>query len=159
MSKPFRRRGLLALVAGLPVASLAIRAASGAEPRLAISGYDTVAYFTDGKPVPGNPEFQYQWHDATWQFASAAHRDLFISDPEHYAAQYDGHCAMGVSIKDGHKDTVDPEAWTIVGDKLYVNHTKASAIKWRLDTATNISRADKNWSTVKDMPEPVNATP
>ena len=45
-------------------------AAATTEPRLAIGGYDTVAYFTDGKPVQGSPEFQTVWHDARWQFAS-----------------------------------------------------------------------------------------
>jgi hypothetical protein len=28
----------------------------GEEARLSISGYDPVAYFTDGKPVPGSSE-------------------------------------------------------------------------------------------------------
>ena len=34
------------------------------ETRLSISGYDPVAYFTDGTPVPGSSEFEYVWHDA-----------------------------------------------------------------------------------------------
>jgi hypothetical protein len=33
-------------------------------PRLAIGGYDTVAYFTVGKAVPGSLESQTVWHDA-----------------------------------------------------------------------------------------------
>src|ERR1700733_7911508 len=110
------------LLVGLSLAVLFAASAFGDELRLAIGGYDTVAYFTDAKAVPGNPEFKYAWHDATWQFASAAHRDLFIADPEHYAAQFEGHCAMGVSYESGHKDTVDPEAWTIINGRLFVNH-------------------------------------
>jgi hypothetical protein len=55
------------LLVGLPLALLLTSAALGNQPRLAIGGYDTVAYFTDGKPVPGTAEFQYQWHDTTWQ--------------------------------------------------------------------------------------------
>jgi hypothetical protein len=31
---------------------------------------------------------------------------------------------MGVAYENGHKDTVDPEAFTIVNGKLHVNHTK-----------------------------------
>src|SRR5580704_3658263 len=85
------------------------------EPRLSISGYDPVAYFTDGKPVPGKAEFEYVWHKSRWRFASGEHRDLFIKDPDRYAPQYDGYCAMGASFEAAaHKDTVDPEAWTIV---------------------------------------------
>ncbi len=34
-------------------------AARADEPRLSISGYDPVAYFTDGKPVQGKADFEY----------------------------------------------------------------------------------------------------
>ena len=124
-------------------------------PRLAIGGYDTVAYFTAGKAVPGSLDYQTTWHDARWQFASKTDLDLFVANPEKYAAQYDGHCAMGVAYENGHKDTVDPEAFTIVNGKLYVNHTKYWTTEWRKNEAENISRADKNWLTVKDAPEPI----
>jgi YHS domain len=131
-------------------------------PRLAIGGYDTVAYHTVGKAVPGTLDYQVAWHDARWQFASKKNLDLFTQNPEKYAAQYDGHCAMGVAgsppgypiVFDGHKDTVDPEAFTVVNGKLYLNHTKYWTTEWRKDAAANISRADKNWVTIKDMPEP-----
>jgi YHS domain len=131
-------------------------------PRLAIGGYDTVAYHTVGRAVPGTLNYQVIWHDARWQFASKENLDLFNGDPEKYAAQYDGHCAMGVAGNppgfplswDPHKDTVDPEAFTIVNGKLYINHTKSIAIEWRKAAAANISRADKNWVTVKEQPEP-----
>ena len=51
----------------------------------AIKGYDPVAYFTDGKPVEGKKEFEYEWMGAKWFFATAANRDLFKADPEKYA--------------------------------------------------------------------------
>jgi YHS domain-containing protein len=44
---------------------------------LALSGYDAVAYFKDGKPVAGKPEFSYKWMDATWHFSSAENREAF----------------------------------------------------------------------------------
>ena len=81
----------------LSVVVLAGPMAWGDETRVAIAGYDAVAYFTDAHPVPGKTEFAYEWHNARWQFASGAHRDLFVGDPEHYAPQYNGYCAMGVS--------------------------------------------------------------
>jgi hypothetical protein len=123
-------------------------------PRLAIGGYDTVAYFTVGKAVPGRLDYQTVWHDARWQFANKEDLDLFTANPEKYAAQYDGHCAMGVAYEGGHKDTVDPEAFTIVNGKLYVNHTKYWTTEWRKNESENISRADRNWLSVKDTAEP-----
>jgi enamine deaminase RidA (YjgF/YER057c/UK114 family) len=124
---------------------------------LAISGYDPVAYFTVGHPVAGKPEFNYGWRGSRWLFANADHRALFAADPERYAPQYDGYCAMGVagvSFAGPHKDTVDPEAWAIVDGKLYLTHTTRSMERWRQNEADNIKRADANWSTVKDQAEP-----
>src|SRR5690348_1586116 len=54
---------------------------------VAILGYDTVAYFTDGQPVKGSPDFEYAWQDARWRFASAAHRALFAGDPDRYRSE------------------------------------------------------------------------
>jgi enamine deaminase RidA (YjgF/YER057c/UK114 family) len=127
----------------------------GEEARLAISGYDPVAYFTDGKPIPGQSEFEYPWHNARWRFASLAHRDAFAGNPDRYAPQYDGYCSMGVMgspFAAPHKDTVDPEAWAIVDGKLY--HTPRSMERLRENTAGNIKQADQNWSNVKKQAEP-----
>ncbi len=84
-------------------------AALGDEPRLSIGGYDPVAYFTDGRPVQGNADYEYLWHKLRWRFVSSEHRELFSKDPEHYAPQYDGYCAMGASADlAAHKDTSIP---------------------------------------------------
>ena len=58
---------------------------------VAIEGYDTVAYFTEGRAVKGSKKFSHTWNDAKWYFSSAAHRDMFASDPENYAPRYGGH--------------------------------------------------------------------
>ncbi len=58
---------------------------------VAIKGYDTVAYFTESRPVKGNPDISYEWRGAIWQFASEQHRELFKGDPEKYAPQYGGY--------------------------------------------------------------------
>jgi enamine deaminase RidA (YjgF/YER057c/UK114 family) len=144
-----------ALLVALAVASGP--AAWGAEPRLSISGYDPVAYFTDGKPVLGKPEFEQVWHNLRWRFATAEHRDMFVKDPNRYTPEYDGYCAMGVS--DGqataHKDTVDPAAWTIVDGKLYLAHTRYWLDVWRENAKANISLGDANWQALQGAPDPV----
>ena len=130
----------------------------GEEARLAISGYDPVAYFTVGKPVPGQSEFEYKWHNARWRFASLTNRDAFAGNPDRYAPQYDGYCSGGVTggpVAGPHKDTVDPEAWAIVDGKLYLTHTARSMERWRENAAGNIKQADQNWANVKHLAEPV----
>jgi enamine deaminase RidA (YjgF/YER057c/UK114 family) len=127
----------------------------GDEPKLSISGYDPVAYFTDGKPVQGKPEFDYLWRRLRWRFVSAEHRDLFSRDPKHYAPQYDGYCAMGISEGEAaHKDTVDPEAWAIVDGKLYLAHNRYIMQMWRESAKERIRQADQAWKVVENLPEP-----
>ena len=58
---------------------------------VAIKGFDTVAYHTEGRAVKGNSKFSHKWNDAKWYFVSEANRDLFIKDPERYAPQYGGY--------------------------------------------------------------------
>jgi enamine deaminase RidA (YjgF/YER057c/UK114 family) len=125
------------------------------EPRLSISGYDPVAYFTDARPVPGKPDYEYLWHKLRWRFASSEHRDMFSKDPQRYAPQYDGYCAMGVTNDAAaHKDAVDPNAWAIVDGKLYLVHNTFWLEQWREHATEYIKRADLDWHAVEDLPAP-----
>ena len=113
------------------------------ESGLAIRGTDPVAYFTQSKPVKGNPEFTYKWGNATWQFASAQNRDLFAKNPEKYAPQYGGFCAWAVS--QGYTAATDPNAWKIEKGKLYLNYNSAVQWGWEKDVSGNVAKGDKNW--------------
>ncbi|MEG3877479.1 YHS domain-containing (seleno)protein [Microcoleus sp. herbarium7] len=113
------------------------------EGGIAIRGTDPVAYFTEGKPVKGNPEFAHKWGNATWQFASAENRDLFAKNPEKYAPQYGGFCAWAVS--QGYTAATDPDAWKIANGKLYLNYNSAVQWGWEKDVSGNVVKGDKNW--------------
>ncbi len=52
-------------------AMLAPGATSAKPGRLAIKGYDPVAYFTMGRPVQGEPEFEHTVDDVRYRFAMA----------------------------------------------------------------------------------------
>lgn len=58
---------------------------------VAIKGYDTVAYHTEGRAVKGSKKFSHKWNEAKWYFTSSENRDLFAADPERYAPQYGGY--------------------------------------------------------------------
>jgi YHS domain-containing protein len=109
----------------------------------ALKGYDAVAYFTEGKPVKGSPQFQYDWMGAKWLFASAANRDQFAKDPAKYAPQFGGYCAYAVS--QGHTANIDPEAWRVVEGRLYLNWSKGVQKKWEADVPGNIKKGNENW--------------
>jgi enamine deaminase RidA (YjgF/YER057c/UK114 family) len=144
-----------AAMAGLLSAAFFASSARSEEPKLSISGYDPVAYFTDGKPVSGKAEFEQLWHRLRWRFASEAHREMFAKDPDRYAPQYDGYCAMGASGEDvAHKDTVDPSAWAIVDGKLYLVHNEYWLQVWQEKAADHIKQANRDWEIVKNLAGP-----
>lgn len=110
---------------------------------IAILGYDTVAYFTEDRAVEGSAEFEHPWQGARWLFSSEDHRDLFASDPARYAPQYGGNCAGAMAR--GRVARVDPEAWVIVDDKLYLNYDKRYREEFVEDAGVQIARADAEW--------------
>ena len=119
---------------------------TGTFSSLAVSGYDPVAYFTEGKPVEGNGDHEVEWNGAAWQFASAENLATFEADPEAYAPKYGGYCAWAVS--QGYTASSDPEAWRIVDGRLYLNYSKGVQETWAQDVPGNIAKADGNWPKV-----------
>ena len=109
----------------------------------ALRGYDPVAYFMQGNPQKGNSQYQTEWNGSTWSFASAENKKMFESNPEKYAPQYGGFCAFGVSK--GSKAPSDPNAWTIVNGKLYLNYNSQVKSMWEQNRDANIQQADQNW--------------
>ena len=87
----------LLLCLGIGTAAGADGVNTGYFGNVAIKGYDPVAYFTEGRPTKGLPEFSYDWLGATWQFSNAGNRDAFASEPIRYAPQYGGFCALGTA--------------------------------------------------------------
>ncbi len=113
------------------------------EQGAALSGYDPVAYFTLGQPVPGKPEFKLVWKRAEWRFVSREHRDLFEANPRAYAPQYGGYCAYGVSK--GHLSTTKPDVWMIHQGRLYLVHNRAVLAVWQHDVPGHVDQANDHW--------------
>lgn len=111
---------------------------------VAIRGYDPVAYFTTGGPQQGSDQFVTEYQGATWKFASQEHLDLFEADPEKYAPQYGGYCAYGVA--QGALVKIEPENWSIIDGKLYLNYDDDVQKKWERDVPGFIGSADSRFT-------------
>lgn len=113
---------------------------------VALEGYDTVAYFTEGKAMTGDPKITAEWLGAEWHFASTQNRDLFLANPVSYAPQYGGHCADGMAYTaTAVQINIDPKSWRIVNGKLYISYDPVSAAEF--DTIPDlVKRADANWA-------------
>jgi len=120
---------------------------------IAIKGYDTVAYFTDGKAVKGSSQFEYVYDDARWLFSNAAHQAIFVADPDRYMPQYGSYCAMCLAVKACARvfpdHPADPELWTIVNGKLYMVGDKKVLDQWRANSAENIRQANARWTAIQ----------
>lgn len=109
----------------------------------AIKGYDAVAYFLQNKAIKGSDSFSCDWSGSKWLFASKANLDSFKLSPEKYAPQYGGYCAYGCS--ENHLAPTDPNAFTIVGNKLYLNYNLKVKEIWVKDSTGKIKAADGYW--------------
>jgi hypothetical protein len=127
--------------------AISIVQTQAAEKRVALHGYDPVSYFTDGRPEQGSARFTFAFDDSVYWFRDAEHRALFAADPERYAPQYDGYCAVSMSA--GKKAEPDPEAWAIAEGKLYVFGVKRAAAVFAQNQASVVSQANANWQALR----------
>jgi YHS domain-containing protein len=147
-----RRACLVLSLFGLPIAASIGRAQSAqpAPSRLALKGYDPVAYFTDAKAMPGEPQYEATYDGARYRFASAQHLALFKADPDRYVPQFGGSCAAGIAM--GVKFEAEPENWLIVDGRLFVFSSAKSLDSVRADTAGMVAKGRENWKTLADAP-------
>jgi YHS domain-containing protein len=115
---------------------------------LALNGYDPVAYFESRKPIHGSAKFEASYEGVRYLFASEGHRKAFVKNPTKYLPQFGGFCAVGTSF--GEKVDVDPETGKVVNGKLYLNNNSKAQEIFDKDPNGTISRAEKEWPTVKD---------
>jgi len=111
-----------------------------------IDGYDPVAFFTDNKPVKGDPQFQYTYEDAKYYFTSQEHLDLFKAKPEKYKVQFGGWCAYAVSL--GRVAPIDVNTFSIVNDRLVIQHNQRAVDGWNKDVQGNLVKAERYWPAV-----------
>ena len=96
----------------------------GADERLALRGNDPVAYFTEGRPVRGDPAIRSQHDGDVYRFTSEAHKRLFGAD-------------VFMSYK----------------GRLYLFGSERSKANWLLDSDANIRLGDEYWEKEsKDVP-------
>lgn len=87
--------------------------------------------------------------DVEWHFANAEDTALFAGDPERYAPQFGGFCALGV--RKGVTVAADPEAWTIIDGKLYLKFSEDARDRWRKDKDKNIEKANEVWADLQSQ--------
>jgi hypothetical protein len=113
---------------------------------LAISGFDPVAYFTDGKPRIGRTELELRADGVVWRFYNEGNRAAFADHPEVYAPRFGGYdpvaIARGVSVP-GH-----PMFWAVTGERLYLFYSAEARTTFLADPGRILDAAERKWPTV-----------
>ena len=126
------RRPLLLLA--LPATTQALPPGVNRRDGVALRGFDTVALFTESRPRQGG---------VAWHFVSAETLSRFQAQPEAFAPAFGGFCAFGVAR--GYKVDIDPEAWHVRADRLYLNYDREVQRQWLRDIPKYITAAEANW--------------
>lgn len=111
-----------------------------------LSGHDPVAFFTEGKPVKGNSQYQSHYASyggATYNFASAENKALFDENPEMYAPQYGGYCATAMSM--GKVEEIQVDSFVIHNNRLLMQHNNMAKMVFQKSPDERLAAADKNW--------------
>jgi len=122
--------------------------------RLAIDGYDPVAYFPEGggKPTKGAKEHEFLYEGVTYRFASAEHLALFKQSPSKYEPAHGGWCSYAM-WKNGEKVEIDPASFIVKDDRLFLFYDGwggDTRKKWLAagDHAAQASAADAAWKKI-----------
>ena len=119
------------------------------ESKVAIQGYDPVAYFK-GKPTKGKPALATTYEGVIYYFSTQANKDVFLKNQMSYEPQYGGWCAFAMGST-GEKVEIDPATFKILDGKLYLfynayfNNTLKS---WNKDEVNLKSKAETNWKKI-----------
>lgn len=117
------------------------------DKKVALQGYDPVAYFKQNKPTKGKKELSASYEGVIYYFSTQANKDVFAKNPASYEPQYGGWCAFAMGDYN-EKVEVNPETFKILDGKLYLfynayfNNTLKS---WNKNEATLKKKADANW--------------
>nr|WP_314897504.1 YHS domain-containing (seleno)protein [uncultured Flavobacterium sp.] len=120
------------------------------ERKVALQGYDPVAYFKQGKAVKGKKELTASYEGITYNFSIPVNREYFLKNPLKYEPQFGGWCAYAMG-NSGENVEINPETFKIIDDKLYLfynayfNNTLKS---WNKEEANLKSKAENNWKKI-----------
>jgi YHS domain-containing protein len=138
----------LSLPAGFPAARAATteRIVVDWHTGLAIGGYDPVAFFTDGKPLAGSPDFELRYGGAVWRFCNVGNREAFAARPDVYMPKFGGYDPVGVAR--GVAVAGNPDLWVVTGERLFLFYDRARLEKFTADPERVIAAAERKWPDV-----------
>lgn len=123
------------------------------DSQLALNGFDPVAYFKQGKAVPGNSDYVINYGMAMWYFSSPENLQAFQENPEKYIPEFGGLCSW--SLHEGVLQAANPECFTIQLGKLYLHFSNEAKDQFETDLMASIQEANHQWLSQQSILQPV----
>jgi hypothetical protein len=112
----------------------------------ALSGYDPVAYFVEGRPVIGSSTHEAIWNGAAWRFANEGNRAAFLAAPGVYAPRYGGYDAA--SVARGVATPADPKVFVVAAGRLLIFRDGAARQQF-LASPDQVGAAEAAWPALE----------
>lgn len=123
--------------------------------KVAVEGYDIVAYHVDNKAIHGSSKLSVLLEDVHYYFSSEKNKKLFEKEPEKYLPKYGGFCAIGIALYDGKFD-IDPDDFLIDNGELYL-FCPGEIGNWKAEQESLKQKADLEWAKMEsDLKEKEN---
>ena len=145
-----RGLALIAMLAIAPAVGLAAttqRVVADRFTGLAIAGFDPVAYFTDARPMAGDPDYELSEEGVVWRFRNERNRASFAANPEIYGPQFGGYDPVDVAR--GIAYPGNPKLWLVSGQRLYLFGRAESRDAFAAAPALVLAAARKRWSALQ----------
>lgn len=120
--------------------------------RLAISGYDPVAYFPEGgsKPTKGDKKITAEYEGVTYRFKTTKNRDLFLAKPDRYEPAHGGWCSY--AMLEGGKTEPNPKTFIVQDDRLFLFYnawgTNTRSLWEKGNHDSQASTSDTQWESI-----------
>jgi hypothetical protein len=115
---------------------------------LAIGGFDPVAFFTDARPVQGDPAYEASQGGAVWRFSNPDNRAFFIAAPDVYSPRFGGYDP--VDIARGVTCAGTARLWLIFGQRLYLFAYEDSRAAFAANPERYLREATRRWAVLKE---------
>jgi hypothetical protein len=110
---------------------------------LAIEGFDPVAYFVEGHPVRGLPDFELMQGGAVWRFHNEGDRASFAEHPEIYGPQFGGYDPTEVAR--GVTQAGNPLFFVVADQRLYLFSREANRDAFAAEPDGFLAQANARW--------------
>lgn len=118
----------------------------------AISGFDPVAYFTEGGPLQGQSPHEMSYDGALWRFANEGNLIVFQRHPDIYEPLFGGYDPIEVAR--GKPVAGRPGIWAILDQRLMLFSSPGNRRLMLANPQRLLSQATRRWPELRQQLSP-----